>query len=64
MKIQEDWISCVTDKMAMVVTNIEESKHAQQVEGKAAEEAGAVSGGHSGRRWTLLRWGMTAWAML
>ena len=44
LRMQEDMVLRVTDKMAMVVTSIAESQRAHRVEGKAAEEVGAVSG--------------------
>ena len=46
VRMHEDAILRATDKIAMVVTDIVESQRAQRVEEKAAEEVGAVSGGH------------------
>ena len=46
LRVQEGMIERVADKLIAAMASILESQRAHRVEGKAAEEVGAVSGGH------------------
>ena len=66
--VQQNAALRMMGRLLTVATIVEESRRAHRVEGKAAEEGGAISGGHGVqvhcRRRTLPRWKVMARVVL